>query len=72
MFDISTMLFLHTYAGDDEHGAPKPEAPSPVGGEGERAGDDGEPPPTEKDLPAPAEPATPDANPIDPRVFTRR
>lgn len=74
--DVSYLLFLQS----DAPSGPslEPEDPGPEGGEGERVGDDGEnadpkPAPGADPNPSPnpmkPQPATPDANPIDPRVF---
>lgn len=60
--------------GQSQPGPPPPADPGPEGGEGERVGEDDDeavtvPNPNVPDVPK--RPATPDANPIDPRVLTR-
>lgn len=77
--NLTMMLLLHAYPDSVVHAAgpssPRPEAPSPEGGEGERVGDDEEADPETLPEPVPRkpgiapEPGAPDANPIDPRVF---
>lgn len=71
--DLSYLLFLQN---DPAPRPPPPEDPGPEGGEREHVGeeDDDEAvtvrnPPPERRRPVSPEPATPDANPIDPRIF---
>ena len=79
--NLTMMLLLHDYPtslasfGASGPDSPRPQDPGPEGGEGESVGDVDDEPETqpEKGESAGANevraPATPDANPIDPRVF---
>lgn len=68
--DLTYLLFLQS---DPSPRPPPPEDPGPEGGEGEHVGEEDEEAVTvrnpERPRPVKPEPATPDANPIDPRVF---